>query len=157
MKKHTTNCIKCWSPIKVEFDPPIKKISCIELECCKGKVNFRKSILVVDDEESILKIVKRTLSPMGLGVYATTSSAQAIYSYLQPDNKSWAVLITDIDMPGINGIQIIERMKTRGITIKTIGMSGRNIKETNLFDKFISKPFDIKDLRTTVNELIATD
>ena len=91
---------------------------------------------------------------MELDVYTTTSSAKAIYSYLQPDDKSFSVLITDIDMPGINGIQIMERLKIRGITIKTIGMSGRNIKEINLFDQFIRKPFDLKGFRRTIAELI---
>ncbi len=154
MKEHITNCIKCWRRIKVVFNPPIKRINCIEVECCNVRSNERINILIVDDDESILNIVKRVVKKLSFDVYSTTSSAQALYSYLPPEEKAFKVLLTDIDMPGINGIEFIKRLRSRGQTVKTIGMSGRNIKEKDLFDRFLNKPFTIEELRTSITELI---
>jgi hypothetical protein len=42
MKKHTTNCIRCWKEILVSFSSPVKQINCLELECCKPKPKNQK-------------------------------------------------------------------------------------------------------------------
>jgi hypothetical protein len=36
-KEVKTECIKCWKKVKVTFNPSVKRINCLEVECCKLK------------------------------------------------------------------------------------------------------------------------
>jgi hypothetical protein len=40
-KEVKTECIKCWKKVKVTFNPSVKKINCLEVECCKSKKRRR--------------------------------------------------------------------------------------------------------------------
>ena len=63
----------------------------------------RKSqILVVDDSENMLEIIRRNLSSKGYVVYTVTNVVNAI-SFLE--STAIDLVITDLNMPNINGIE----------------------------------------------------
>lgn len=110
-------------------------------------------ILVVDDEPSICMIVRKTLSRDQYSVETTTRSLAALQRL---EREPFDLLITDISMPDIDGLELAERARAAqallGIVIMTGYGSFENMSRalrTGVAD-FIIKPFDIEDLRITV-------
>jgi CheY-like chemotaxis protein len=106
------------------------------------------TILAVDDEPSILRMICYTLAVEDCDVLLASSAEQAadIMSRRPID-----ILITDERLPGMNGSQLIGQLKRAGITIPTILISayGRAYGA----DRFLPKPFDPDALVSAVDEL----
>lgn len=73
------------------------------------------SILLVDDEESILKSIKHSLTKKGYKVDATTNGEEAIAKL---EEASYELVITDLIMPGITGMDVLKA--TRKINTDTV-------------------------------------
>ncbi len=105
-----------------------------------------KRLLIVDDEQDLLDLLKKVLSKKcGCDVTLTTSSLEAVELV-----KSWApdVVLTDIIMPDMDGLQLLEAINTIDPTISTIIMTGYATIERavqalkdSAYD-FFEKPFD---------------
>src|SRR3989338_1353468 len=68
----------------------------------------RKRILVVDDEEGFLKLIRDSLEIRGIEVVTTTSAVEA---GIELATKLPDLILMDIKMPGINGLQACEAIK----------------------------------------------
>lgn len=75
----------------------------------------RHSILIVEDEPMLLKAYQVRLGNEGFSISTATNGKEAldILSTLQPD-----LIITDIVMPVMNGIQFLQELQKRGIPVK---------------------------------------
>lgn len=71
-------------------------------------MNYRNTILIVDDEEDMLETCKIILEPLEFEVFTTTSPQRAL-EYLK--SKNIDILVTDLRMPEMNGLELIERAK----------------------------------------------
>lgn len=118
----------------------------------------RPRILVVDDEPSICTIVRKTLSRESYQIETTTCSLEAL-ELLR--SASYDLLITDIKMAELDGLELAERARVLqpllGIVIMTGYGSFENIARalhTGIAD-FITKPFDIEELRVAVVRTLA--
>lgn len=69
-----------------------------------------ESILVVDDEESLATIQQRSLERLGYRVTVCTESEAAL-AMLRAKPKGFDLLITDMTMPGLNGLQLAGEVK----------------------------------------------
>ena len=69
---------------------------------------MKDKLLVVDDEEGIRKVLKITLSDLGYQV-ATAASGEEAFKYFKKNNPS--IILTDIKMPGMNGIELLGKIK----------------------------------------------
>ncbi|MBC8551130.1 MAG: response regulator [Candidatus Brocadiales bacterium] len=65
-------------------------------------------ILVVDDERKICELIKRLLETRGLYVNTSNSGEDALE---KTKNEHYDVILLDIRMPGINGIEVLENIK----------------------------------------------
>jgi len=110
-------------------------------------VNMYKTILVVDDEESICQSLKGILSDEGYEVLTAKSGEEALKmtEEEQPD-----LVLLDIWLPGIDGIDVLKAVKQEYPQIQIIMMSGHGtietaVKATKLgaFD-FIEKPLSLE-------------
>ncbi len=114
-------------------------------------------ILVVDDEPSICAIVQKSLMHEGYQV-ETATQAQAALERLQ--QEPFTLLITDIKMPVMNGLDLAERARESqallGIIVMTAYGSVENMARALRagIDDFITKPFNIDDLRLTVSRAL---
>ena len=68
-----------------------------------------KKILVVDDNEKIRRIFKRILSKEGFDVHLAENAEEA----LSVINDSFALVISDFEMPGMNGAELCREIKKR--------------------------------------------
>lgn len=85
------------------------------------------SILIVDDEPVVIKSCERILSPEGYTVKATTSAREAV-SLLR--NGGIDLLITDLKMPEMDGIDLIRSIKSTNPSIGVVVITGYPSQET---------------------------
>ncbi len=118
-----------------------------------------ETLLLVEDEESILHLAKTVLERLGYKVLAAPSPQKALTVAEQYEGPIH-LLITDVVMPEMNGQQLTEQIKRLIPTIKVLYMSGytadtiahRGILAGNV--EFIQKPFSNKSLAERVREVL---
>ena len=110
-----------------------------------------KKILIVDDDEDILHLVKHILISNGFEVrtHATGLNVPEVVLDFQPD-----LILLDIRLPGKLGTEICKELKDQHVQIPIILFSAHmleiNFLDTFGADAFMRKPFDVKDLVNTV-------
>lgn len=115
-------------------------------------------ILVVDDEESICSILKETLESEGYNV-TTTLSAEEALTYLQ--NELPHIVMTDIRLPAMNGVDLAMNIKEISEDIEVIIMTSHASLDTatqaikvGVYD-YINKPFnDLNEVKTLILRVI---
>jgi two-component system, cell cycle response regulator CpdR len=105
-------------------------------------------VLVVDDEPLVLDVTASMLEDLGCEAITATDGQEALEKLA--DHPHIDVLITDINMPGMDGYELAERAKQMREGLKVIALSGREQNSKGL--PFIRKPFLASDLRRTMAE-----
>ena len=119
--------------------------------------NFR--ILVVDDEDSMRKRCVRLLSRQGYHVIGAASSLAAL-DLIQKESAWFDLLLVDIRMPGMDGIQLMEKVKAQRQAVEVIIMTGYATVETavkamkNGAYDYLSKPFEMDELLHLVKKVV---
>jgi len=112
------------------------------------------SILVIDDEKSILDIIKAALSAFGYDVEIAVDGLEGIKKF---EERVYDLVITDLIMPNLDGNGVVEHIRSsnRGQT-PIIGISGTPwlLKQLDV-DTILPKPFPIHDLIRSVKTLSA--
>jgi DNA-binding response OmpR family regulator len=114
-------------------------------------------ILVVDDEPDVRMYIERALRLEGHEVLSTFDGFAALAALRE---KSYDMLLTDIAMPGMDGISLSLQAERDFPNMKILLMTGyaherqraHNLDE--LVHEVISKPFDIESLRRRVEALL---
>lgn len=77
-----------------------------------GFDNMKKRILVVDDEEPIQELIKVYLSPLNVEIYSafTGEDALKMYEEMMYMGKKPDIVVMDLKLPGIDGIETIRRL-----------------------------------------------
>ena len=118
-----------------------------------------ETILVVDDEESILDITKNTLEMYGYNVIIAHNGVEALSIYTHEENKI-DVVIVDIIMPSLDGLTIANTLRKMNPDIKIITSSGIKISESeeeNLGKTnhiFLQKPYTAEKLLITIQQIL---
>ena len=120
-----------------------------------------KRVLVVDDEEDMLWMLQRNLNKgMSQVEILAASSGEEALAILS--DKKVDLVITDINMPGMNGLDLLIEVNNRypdtGVIIMTAYPSNTFEREAMMGGslRFVEKPFDIKDMREIVGDVLKT-
>ncbi|NTW56881.1 MAG: response regulator, partial [Chlorobiaceae bacterium] len=122
--------------------------------------NRATGILLVEDEPDILKIIKTLLEARNLDVLPAENAEKAMEIF-DKHQKEIGMVISDIMLPGINGIEMFRKLQKINPELKYIFMSGygfdalRHIEASGLNMNFISKPFGIRAFLDLVNSVNA--
>jgi len=126
--------------------PPV-----LELKSQKKKLE----VMVVDDEPIVGKRLKPALTKYGYDVEVFDNPVKAIDRF---DEKEFDVVVTDLRMEHLNGIQVLEHVAAKSAKTKVIFITGyatvENAREAlvkGAFD-FIAKPFKPNDLRMAITK-----
>jgi CheY-like chemotaxis protein len=109
------------------------------------------TVLVVEDQLELRRIIVSGLQDKGFRVFESETAEQAVI-LAENSKEKIDLLITDMAMPGMTGLQLIEKLIPSRPQIKVILMSGfldQNISETNSRTtgiEFLQKPFSHKAL-----------
>lgn len=114
-------------------------------------------ILVVDDEKQICKNVKKILSKNNYEIVQATSAKEAMEKMAQ---DSFSLLISDIVMPEMNGLELLKLVKKEWPLTKAVMMTAYASTETAVKAirlgalDYLTKPFTPDELRTTVDQAL---
>ena len=97
-------------------------------------------LLLVDDEPTLLQLLRRYLERKGYTV-ETCDSAEAALVVFDADPQRFDMVITDLTLPGANGAQLIERMRAKNSTLPGLIASGYPYEPQMEGVGFLLKPF----------------
>jgi two-component system, response regulator, stage 0 sporulation protein F len=125
--------------------------------------NNNRSILVLDDESDIVRIVERFLQGLGFRVSAFTDPVVALEYLHSHSNDCCSIVISDIRMPGMNGYEFVKKVKGIKPQGKIILMSAFEINDMDFskvlpdikIDAFLQKPFSIRELKSMIIEKVS--
>ncbi|MBI3605281.1 MAG: PAS domain S-box protein [Nitrospirae bacterium] len=121
-------------------------------------------VMVMDDEESILDVVRTMLEHLGYEPDCAKGGTMALKKYKEArdSGRPYDVLITDLTVPGdMGGIELLQRLKEIDPRIKVIVSSGYSNEsiianfKSHGFSGAIMKPYSINDLSETLHRIIS--
>lgn len=105
------------------------------------------TILIVDDEPEVRAVVAEFLEDFGYHVVQADGATQALFRLRE--NRSIRLLVSDIRMPEMSGIELADAATAEHPWLKVILMSGYFVaKQVNR--RFLRKPFRMKELQDAV-------
>lgn len=111
-------------------------------------------VLLVDDELLVRWSLSKILSKQGFEVYTAATANEALV-ILEQEEVDW--LVTDLKMPGMDGLELIKRLRERYPAVKLVLMSAygsptvaKEAKELGAM--FMNKPFDADALIDALSE-----
>ena len=116
-------------------------------------------VAVIDDEIDLVYLFKDALSQIdGVKVFAFTDASLAL-EHFQSNHRNYSVVITDYRMPGMTGVEVLEKVKTINPAVTRILMSAFEVndklfQECNCVDKFLQKPISMVRLIDEVEMLV---
>jgi PAS domain S-box-containing protein len=130
-----------------------------EIHTEKSHKKRRAKILVVDDEESILQLLSRTLFEEGYLVETVDSGEEALERI---EARNYDLVIIDIKLPGMSGFELYERIKEANLSKagEVLFMTGDLLDQgtkdflLNTKKPYIAKPFDYELMKEEIIEVI---
>ncbi|MCF8077369.1 MAG: PAS domain S-box protein [Desulfotignum sp.] len=139
--------------------PLIKKLSAdLPEKAAESMTGGTETVLVVDDEVSIAKMLQRILESLGYRVFARTSSLEALEAFRQSPDK-FDLVITDMTMPKMTGDRLAGEIKAIRSDIPVILCTGFSEQihgkgdDLNI-DRFLMKPIDKAKMATTIRQAL---
>ena len=115
------------------------------------------TVLLVEDEDSVRQFSSRALTSVGYTVIEAATGVEALERMEQYNGKI-DLMVSDVVMPAMDGLELLEEMRSREIHTKIIFMSGyaedkfRSTLEANEDIAFLRKPFELKQLVAAVKK-----
>ncbi len=117
----------------------------------------RATVLVVEDEESVRRLVTATLRARGFTVQEA-GNGQAALEYLRDSRQVIDLLLTDMVMPGMHGRELARHVRSACPEVRVLFMSGYAAEleaEMGPGAAFLGKPFTSRDLLNAVRDLLS--
>ena len=120
-------------------------------------MDTHEKILVVDDEKNVRVLFERILAKEGYEVECAASGSEAIDKLA---SNSFDLVVTDLKMDGIDGLDLIRKGKRTNQAIPFILISGYGTAQTAVSaaqegaDVYLMKPIDMKDLKLAVKRAL---
>jgi DNA-binding NtrC family response regulator len=118
-------------------------------------------LLIVDDDSDIVQVLKLGLLKNRFLVNAFTNPEEALQSF-KSNAKDYCLVLSDIRMPGLSGIQLARKVKDVNPAVKVVLMTAFEIRDSEFskvfpsthVDGFVQKPIGIGDLANKILSII---
>ncbi len=118
-----------------------------------------RTVLVIEDEETIRDVLKRSLERMGFKVIVATGGAEGVA--LHDDHRPGLnLVITDLNMPGMDGLTVVSYLRAKSPALPVMVMSGRvddtvlaTLKELKIAG-LIDKPFGYAQVEAAIKRVL---
>lgn len=124
-----------------------------------SNVASTKAVMVLDDESDIVFIFRKSLDLAGYGVFQFTDPLLAL-DHLQNNAERYGLIISDVRMPGMSGIEFAGKVRVISRSIPIILMSAFNMADLNIppelnVTTLLQKPVTPIQLREMVSSFIS--
>lgn len=115
-------------------------------------------VAIIDDESDIVNLFRDALSKIdGLSIFTFTDPKAAL-EHFKINKGAYALLISDLRMPGINGTDLVYKIKKENPLVRTLLMTAFEVDDkvfeeyvkNDIIDGFIQKPVKLRDLLSEV-------
>lgn len=119
-----------------------------------------KKILIVDDEKNIRTSLSLYLKNLGYDADTASSGNEALGLLKKNTCESYELILLDINMPGLTGLQVLAQMRTMGIKIDVIMMTAHGTIENAVESMklgaldFLIKPFTRESLKSFIDNAL---
>lgn len=98
----------------------------------------KRFVSIIDDDVHITKLFHEVLRQNidEVMVFAFTDPIMAL-EHFTTNKKNFALVISDLKMPGLNGLELLKRVKDANAKVRTILMSAHNFEEEKYYQKYI--------------------
>jgi len=123
-----------------------------------SETNIR--LLVVDDEPIVGKRLKQVFGKIGFEIETYTDSAAALAAIAE---KPFDIVVTDLKMEGIDGIEVLKRVRTMNPKTRVIIITGYASPDTAELAQqegvfaFLAKPFRLDELKQVIYRAMESD
>ncbi len=124
-----------------------------------GTLVLRPSVLVIDDEEIYIDVMRQILSELEFDVYTADRAEDALRQLrdVAPD-----LILLDINMPGVDGLMLLRLLQTDAsrAQVPILIVSGMLTAEDSDVARrsgasgFLAKPFTLADLKTAISQFL---
>ncbi len=113
----------------------------------------KRKILIVDDDNAYLNVMEKIFSKMEYAAEFAGSSEEALEILKK---EYFPLIITDLDMPGLDGVELCKQIKKKDSKLIVYALSGyiteydtENLEKSG-FDGYLSKPVKIEVLKQAI-------
>ncbi len=123
-------------------------------------LHFSGKVLVVEDAESSQILAQKILERYGLEVVIVDNGTEAVEKTRQ---ESFDLILMDIQMPGLNGLEATKKLREEGITTPIVALTAYAMPKDRAncmaagCDDYISKPIDQDELRRVLSKYVAAE
>jgi two-component system, OmpR family, response regulator MprA len=118
---------------------------------------MRSTVLIIDDDEKIVSMLRRGLAFEGYEVLTAANGAEGLNKMLtaEPD-----VVVLDVMMPQVDGFEVCRRMREGGSTVPVLMLTAKDEVENRVkgldlgADDYLVKPFALEELLARVRALL---
>ena len=125
-------------------------------------LNNKKIVSIVDDDIHIAKLFREAIRQNidGVSVFSFNDPVMALEHFTE-NKENFALVISDLRMPSLNGLELLKKIKTSNPKVRTILMSAYNLEEEELYQQYmkeevinstIEKPVTMNRLYQTVED-----
>ena len=119
-------------------------------------------VAIVDDEIDIVNLFRDALSSIkGLSIFTFTDPITA-FEHIKMNKSKYAIVISDLRMPGINGMELVNKIKKVNPLVRTLLMTAFEVNDKvfeeyikkKIINGFLQKPLKLSDLESEVHKQI---
>jgi two-component system, OmpR family, response regulator MprA len=117
-------------------------------------------ILVVDDERAVRESLRRALELEGYDIELAEDGVDALARLMNGENSAPDVVILDVLMPGVDGLEVCRRLRRSGSRVPVLMLTARDEVENRVAgldagaDDYVTKPFALEELVARVRALL---
>jgi two-component system, OmpR family, response regulator MprA len=117
-------------------------------------------ILVVDDERAVRESLRRALELEGYEIELAEDGVDALARLMNGENAAPDVVILDVLMPGVDGLEVCRRLRRSGSRVPVLMLTARDEVENRVAgldagaDDYVTKPFALEELVARVRALL---
>jgi DNA-binding response OmpR family regulator len=117
----------------------------------------KESILIVEDEEKILRLLELELEIEGYQIGKAMDGKEALEAYR---SGSWDLILLDVMLPGISGIELLRKIRTKNNFTPVILLTAKGSVEDKVSgldlgaNDYITKPFQIEELLARIRAVL---
>ena len=115
------------------------------------------AVLLVDDDAPIRRMLERTLTAEGYEVAAVADGGAAL---AQVERSLPDVIVLDVAMPGLDGLAVTRRLRSKGLPVPILLLTARDALEERVAgldagaDDYLVKPFEVEELTARLRALL---